>query len=111
MLGALPTDAVRRIELAPLSADAVERLAWQAGRSSARLHATTAGNPFFVNEVLASTDSGVPASVRDVIALRLSRLSDRARAVVELASVVPTRTELWLVPDVEAIDECVAAGR
>jgi DNA-binding CsgD family transcriptional regulator len=110
LLGALPTGAVRRIELAPLSPDAVERLAWQAGRSSARLHATTAGNPFFVNEVLASTEPGVPASVRDVIALRLSRLSDRARAVVELASVVPTRTETWLVPDVEALDECVAAG-
>jgi DNA-binding CsgD family transcriptional regulator len=109
-LGALPAAAVRRVELAPLSADAVERLAWEAGRSSARLHATTAGNPFFVNEVLASTESGVPASVRDVIALRLSRLSDRARATVELASVVPTRTETWLLPDVDALDECVAAG-
>ena len=31
-----------------------------AGRSSARLHATTGGNPFFVNEVLASAEPGVP---------------------------------------------------
>ena len=89
VLGALPADAVRRVPLAPLSPAAVEQLARRAGRSSARLHATTAGNPFFVNEVLNSMSPGVPPSVRDVIALRLSRLSDPARAIVELASVVP----------------------
>ena len=115
VLGALPADAVRRVELAPLSASAVDRLARDAGRSAAGLHATTGGNPFFVNEVLASAAPGVPASVREVVAQRLSRLSDRARAVVELASVVPTRTERWLVretlgPDPEALEECAAAG-
>ena len=115
VLGALPADAVRRIELAPLSPAAVEQLAREAGRSSARLHETTGGNPFFVTEVLGSVAPGVPASVRDVVALRLLRLSAGARAVVEIASVVPTRTELWLVRDTvgadpAAVEECVAAG-
>lgn len=115
VLGALPPDAVRRIQLAPLSSGAVEQLARAAGRSPARLHAATGGNPFFVNEVLGSMEPGVPASVRDVVALRLSRLSDPARALVELVSVVPTRTELWLVRealghDPQALEESIAAG-
>jgi DNA-binding CsgD family transcriptional regulator/tetratricopeptide (TPR) repeat protein len=111
VLGSLPADVVRRVDLAPLSPSAVEQLAWEAGRSPLKLHATTGGNPFLVREVLASMQPGVPASVRALVALRLSRLSGPARDVVELVSVVPTRTELWLLGDAAgALDECVAAG-
>jgi DNA-binding CsgD family transcriptional regulator/tetratricopeptide (TPR) repeat protein len=115
VLGALPSDPVRRIELAPLSPAAVDELARRAGRSAAGVHAATGGNPFFVTEVLASASPGIPASVREVVATRLSRLSAPARAVVELASVLPTRAELWLLraalgEDRAALDECLASG-
>ena len=49
--------------------------------------------------MLASAAPGIPASVRDMIGQRVARLSAPARAVVELASIVPTRAELWLLRD------------
>ncbi len=112
VLGALPREAMRRIEPAALSADAVAELAQRAGRDPADLHAVSGGNPFFVTEALAAPDGGgVPASVREAIALRLALIGDAARAVVELAAVIPGPAELWLVgPDAAAIDECIGAG-
>jgi DNA-binding CsgD family transcriptional regulator/tetratricopeptide (TPR) repeat protein len=115
VLSALPTEATRRIDLAPLSPSAVEELARRAGRDAGGLHAATGGNAFFVTEVLAAPSPGVPASVRDVVGARVARLSAAARAVVETASVVPTRMELWLMRDAlghdpAALDECEAGG-
>jgi DNA-binding CsgD family transcriptional regulator len=115
VLSALPTDAVRRIDLAPLSPRAVEELARRAGQPAEGLHAATGGNAFFVTEVLAAAAPGIPASVREVVGARLARLSPSARAVVEIASVVPTRAEPWLLrgaleADPGALDECVATG-
>ena len=97
-----------RIEPGALSPAAVAQLA---GRDAPDLHAITGGNPFFVTEALAAGGEGVPASVRDAVDSRVGALSDRARAVVELAAVVPGATELWLVAEpADAIDECIAAG-
>lgn len=116
VLGALPREAVRRIEPAALSPDAVAALARDAGRDPADLHAVSGGNPFFVSEVLAAPDDGgVPASVRDAVALRVALIGDAARAVVELAAVVPGEAELWLLRETvfapaTAIDECIEAG-
>ena len=55
VLGDLPSAAVTRLTLQPLSPDGVAMLAKQAGRSSRDLHRVTAGNPFFVTELLASS--------------------------------------------------------
>lgn len=105
VLSSLPAE---RIEPEALSPAAVARLA---GRDAPDLHAITGGNPFFVTEALAAGGDGVPASVRDAVELRVGALSERARAVVELAAVVPGATELWLFAEpAAAIDECIAAG-
>ena len=105
VLSALPA---ARIEPGALSPAAVAQLA---GRDAPDLHAITGGNPFFVTEALAAGGEGVPASVRDAVDSRVGALSDRARAVVELAAVVPGAIELWLVAEpAAAIDECIAAG-
>ena len=105
VLSALPA---ARIEPGALSPAAVAQLA---GRDAPDLHAITGGNPFFVTEALAAGGEGVPASVRDAVELRVGALSERARAVVELAAVVPGAIELWLVAEpAAAIDECIAAG-
>ena len=62
----------------------------RAGRDAADLHATSGGNPFFVTEVLAApAGERVPASVRDAVALRAAAAGPEARAVAELAAVVP----------------------
>src|SRR5215472_7159511 len=91
VLGDLPSKAVARLRLAPLSEQAVTRLAQQTHRSAEELYAITGGNPFFVTEVLASETAGTPMTVRDAVLVRAARLSPAARALLELASVVPTR--------------------
>ena len=115
LLGSLSPDHTRRVAVAPLSLQAVSTLARAAGRSSERLHEITGGNPFFVTEVLASEGDTVPVTVRDAVLARNAALTADARAVVELAAVVPTRIERWLISELlsassSAIDECRARG-
>ena len=54
----------------PLSEEAVAKLARRAGRAGAGLHAATGGNPFYVSEVLAASQPGIPATVRDAVLAR-----------------------------------------
>jgi len=119
VLGDLPSAVVTRLTLQPLSAQAVATLARQAGRPDADLHRITAGNPFFVTELLASHDAArgqLPASVRDAVWSRLSRLAASERELLEMISIVPGSVERWLVrtlmgPQADAaVDQCVARG-
>ena len=115
VLAALPRERVTRLEPRALSAGAVALLARRAGREAADLHANSGGNPFFVTEVLAAPAGGVPASVRDAVALRLAGIGERAQAVAELVAVVPGPAELALIePTVGGgsgpVDECIGAG-
>jgi DNA-binding CsgD family transcriptional regulator/tetratricopeptide (TPR) repeat protein len=90
-----------RIELQPLSVDAVEHLAIEADRrdlDATQLHRTTAGNPFYVTEVLADRDATtVPASVRDAVIARAGRLDPNERTVLDVASISPGSIEPWLL--------------
>jgi DNA-binding CsgD family transcriptional regulator/tetratricopeptide (TPR) repeat protein len=115
VLGDLPSRPVARIGLQPLSEDGVKRLEDRAGRRIQDLYQVTGGNPFFVTEALESRAPGVPVSVRDAVLSRAARLSPAARAIVDLVSVVPARTEAWLLDnaikvEAGALDECVGAG-
>jgi len=56
------------------------------------LHRRTGGNPFFIREVMASGGMDVPATVRDAVMARASRLSAAARAALEAAALAGTRT-------------------
>ncbi|HET8851190.1 MAG TPA: protein kinase, partial [Ktedonobacteraceae bacterium] len=114
-IGDLPGKAVARLRLSPLSEQAVTHLAQQGHRSAEQLYAITGGNPFFVTEVLASDTPGVPMTVRDAVLARVARVSPAARTLLELASVVPTRTERWLLEAVlgaavSALEECLTSG-
>src|SRR5262245_8036097 len=89
LLGDLATAAgVSRMELAPLSLAATRVLA---GGDAVLLHRRTGGNPFFIREVMASGGMDVPATVRDAVMARASRLSPAARAALEAAAVAGTR--------------------
>lgn len=113
-LGDLPHGVVERIPLEPLTEEGVGRLAG----SSADPHSLwelTGGNPFFLSEAIATAGETVPFSIRDSVNARVQRLSERARSLVELASVAPSRLELVVVKDVlgdaaDAIAECEEAG-
>jgi DNA-binding CsgD family transcriptional regulator len=111
------TAGVERLGVVPLSVDGVRRLVAEAGSSldPELLHERTAGNAFYVTEVLAASGSSVPNTVRDAVLARTSRLSDDARGVLAAAAVLGQPAELWLLTEVsgcpaEAVDECVAAG-
>ena len=111
----LPGQVVARIPLRGLSPAAVQSLGARAHRGTEGLHAATNGNPFFVTEVLASDEPGVPATVRDAVLVRAARLPPLARDLCELASVVPSRVELSLLeaaagPTFAALDELLASG-
>lgn len=95
--------ALRRIALAPLSRETVERLA--AGRAG--VFELTGGNPFYVTEVLAGERGEIPPMVRDALLARAAKLSPGARQVLEVASLVPGRAELWLL---DATDDAIEAA-
>lgn len=118
VLGDLATAGVPRLAPQPLSLAAVRSLSAGTGVDAMALHAQTAGNPFFVTEVLAATvktTHGVPATVQDAVLARAGRLSPSARAVLDAAAVAGPRAEAWLLRELTAaesgsIDECLATG-
>jgi len=115
VLGDLPHRSVARFRLLPLSEGAVNTLAEREGRRIEDLYEVTGGNPFFVTEVLASKGTGIPSTVRDAVLSRAARLSHASRAVLEFVSVIPARTQMWLLneaihPDTALLEECVSSG-
>lgn len=99
VLGDLPSAAVTRMKLSPLSPGAVAQLAGELGRAADDVYRVTNGNPFFVTELLASADDEmrIPDSIRDAVWARLARLPPGERNVLEMMSVVPGSVELALI--------------
>ena len=116
VLGDLATAApVRRLSLPCLSEAAVRRLAEGSALDPVELHRRTAGNPFFATEALASGSDAIPATVRDAVLARASRLSKAGRATLDAAAVIGAHGEAWLLAEVAGRDapglrDCVAAG-
>ena len=114
-IGLLPGDVVRRLPLLALSEDAIGELALTLGRSAAGIYAATAGNPFYVTELLAAPPGEIPTSVRDAVIARVARLSPAARKLAELVAVIPGHVEPWLIEAVlpatdAAVEECTLNG-
>ncbi|MED5618470.1 ATP-binding protein [Ideonella sp. BN130291] len=115
VLGDLATSGALRLAPAPLSLQAVAALCTVPGADIAELHRKTAGNPFFVTEVLAAGADTVPATVQDAVLARASRLSPAAHALLEAAAVAGARAEPALLQalagaDAACLDECLATG-
>ena len=105
VIGDFPRPSTRRLPLSPLSRPAVEQLAQQAGRPLKDLYGITGGNPLFVTEALAGATDNVPITVRDAVLARAARLSPAAREIAELVSVIPGKTEFWLLEQANCLDE------
>jgi DNA-binding CsgD family transcriptional regulator len=116
VLGGLATrDAITRMGLAPLSAEAVAVLAASTSVDAAELHRTTGGNPFYVTEVLAGGAADIPSTVRDAVHARVARLGAEARELLDAAAVLPPPVELRLLEAVAgdkmaALGDCLGAG-
>jgi DNA-binding CsgD family transcriptional regulator/tetratricopeptide (TPR) repeat protein len=92
------SDLVRRLPLRRLSAGAVRALSADSPVSATDLYALTSGNPFFVQELLASaTGNQVPPSVADAVLARVRSLDPGTQDVLEQLAVVPAALDRWLV--------------
>ena len=79
----------RRLQLTPLSRSAVATLLDGHRLDPADVHRRTAGNPFFVSQILAQPESPLPESVRDAVLARTAGLAPDARRCLELLSCTP----------------------
>jgi ATP/maltotriose-dependent transcriptional regulator MalT len=115
-LGELATrEGITRVSLTPLSPAAVAKLAEPHGVDTEELYRTTAGNPFFVTEVLAGGEDDIPATVRDAVLARMARLSPAAQTLLEAVTVATPQAELWLIDAIagdvaDRLEECLGAG-
>jgi DNA-binding CsgD family transcriptional regulator len=115
VVGELTGQHAARIPLPPLSFDAVEQLVEDSARDARRIFQVTGGNPFFVRELLATPHDAIPETVRDAVLARLLQCSQTAREVAELVSLLPGRTEPWLIRSIlgdfgAAADQAVTCG-
>jgi len=116
LLGQLATSpSAQQIEVPPLSRSAVAAMAAGSSVNPDELYRLTSGNPFFASEMLASHDTTVPRSIRDLIRGRIAELDDRARAALDAAAILGSRTEPWLLAavageELPGIDDAIAAG-
>jgi len=107
LLGLLAgSGATRRLPLRRLTPDGVRQLSLEADARSGRrartdpaeLYEVTAGNPFFVSELLASTvGAGVPTTVVDSVLARLRGLDVGTREAIEQLSVIPGAVDRRLI--------------
>ena len=114
VLGDLAGSAVR-LKIAPLSSAAVTELSAPQGLDARELYRKTAGNPFFVTEVLGAPGEAIPENVRDAVLARAARCSGEARGLLEAVAIVPSEVEVWLLdaiagPLVDRLAECLSAG-
>lgn len=114
-LGRLVTiGGIRRLQVERLGPESVAALA--GGVDAAELFALTAGNPFFVTEVVAARAQRVPTSVRDAVLARAATLHPAARHALDTTALVaegavPVDLVIGVTPaSPDDVDECVAAG-
>ncbi|MCC6470066.1 MAG: AAA family ATPase [Alphaproteobacteria bacterium] len=104
-----------RIALSRLTIDAVRALVAQRPFDPLLLHRQTAGNPFFVTEVLSSAGHGIPATVRDAVLARAAKLGPAGRTVLAAAAVIGGRIDPGFLAAVagdtqEGLGDCLSVG-
>jgi DNA-binding CsgD family transcriptional regulator len=108
----LAPDTFTRLVLTPLSKQAVQKLADEKGYDGEDVYSISGGNPFYVNEILASYSLGVPDSVKDSILCFYNRLEDETKNVLQFLSVIPEGLELTRLYKIDpsyhqAIESCL----
>jgi ATP/maltotriose-dependent transcriptional regulator MalT len=112
VLGQLPTDSFTRLQLTPLSREAVEKLATEKGYRGEDVYSISGGNPFYVNEILASYSTGIPDNIKDSILSVYNRLDEKTKHVWKILSVLPTGFEIKYLEKMEpsyvaAVENCL----
>ncbi|AXG13070.1 ATP-binding protein [Intrasporangium calvum] len=113
----------RRLDVPPLSRDAVATLVARSTRSHplgsgvdvTRLHEITHGNAFYVTEVLSSGLDTVPEQCRDAILARVANLPETTQQALEVVALAGARAEVDLLEELlrdglAALDDALARG-
>ncbi|MEP6676605.1 MAG: AAA family ATPase [Ferruginibacter sp.] len=113
VLGDLSRDSYTRIQLTVLSKEAVYKLADEKGYDAENVYSISGGNPFYVNEILASYSPGVPDNIKDSILAVYDRQEEGTKNAWQICSVIPGGLEISLFAKIrtswdEAIDHCFA---
>ena len=103
------TPGVRRMQLTPLSRAAVAELLEGHQLDPADVHRRTAGNPFFVSQILDQPDAPLPESVRDAVIARTAGLSPGERHSIELLACAPEGVSSALLGALDLSAETVGA--
>ena len=92
------SDHALHLPLRRLSADAVRQLSADSPVDADDLFALTSGNPFLVQELLASAQGErVPRTVVDAVLARVRQLDPPVQDVLEQLAVIPSTLDRWLV--------------
>ncbi len=115
VMGELPHQSVTRLHIEPLSEAVVHRLSEKAGYAGKEVYRLTRGNPFYVNEILASYSHGIPENIKDSVLSVFNRLDPAVKALWELIAVIPNRIENWLLKkvapdDTQILETCFQKG-
>jgi predicted ATPase/DNA-binding CsgD family transcriptional regulator len=102
IMGQLNPDSFTRIELQPLSKQAVGKMANGRGYNGEDVYRITNGNPFYVTEILASYSEGVPDNIKDSILSVYNRMNEKTKHVWEILSVLPTAFEMNYLDKMDA---------
>ena len=119
LLGDFATlEGLQTLTLRPLSVDAVRELAVGTTLDPTRLHAVTAGNPFFVTAVVHEPDLPMPGSVRDAVLARIAEIEPEDLEVLQLVATAPDglddRVLPWLgvgLPSLRRLDDTALLTR
>jgi DNA-binding CsgD family transcriptional regulator/tetratricopeptide (TPR) repeat protein len=93
VLGQLHAGSFTRLHLTPLSRQAVEKMVIEKGYSGEDVYNISGGNPFYVNEILASYSPGVPDNIKDSILSVYNQQPEKTKQVWQILSVLPTGFE------------------
>ncbi len=94
VLGQLPPDSFTRLQLIPLSKQAVKKMASEKGYDGEYVYNMTGGNPFYVNEILSNYNEGVPESIKDAILSAYNHSGERTKRIWDFLSVIPDSFEI-----------------
>jgi DNA-binding CsgD family transcriptional regulator len=101
VLGQLNADSFTRLHLLPFSKQTVEKMADEKGYKGEDVYAISGGNPFYVNEILASYSLGVPENIKDSILSTYNRVDEDKKHVWQILSVLPTGFEVKYLETME----------
>ncbi len=113
VLGQLPPDSFTKLKVTPLSKQAVMDMAAQKGYSGEDVYSISEGNPFYVNEILASYSPGVPDNIKDSLLSVYERQEEGTKNAWQICSVIPEGLEVDRFAKIktswdEAMNQCFA---